>query len=106
MIKRLVVAAVLAISIGAVIALPAAAQEPSGTATTEVEGLFQNGYALVDARLVYESDNRRYTIGLYANNIFDVAYKTDGQEFSSIGSIRTAYYGAPRQLMIRAGVRF
>ncbi len=74
--------------------------------TQEVTGLFQDGYALVDARLVYESDNRRYTIGLYASNIFDVAYKTDGQDFSSIGSIRTVYYGAPRQLMVRAGVRF
>jgi iron complex outermembrane receptor protein len=74
--------------------------------TNEVLGLFQDGYALVDARIVYETDNRRYTIGVYANNLFDVAYKTDGQEFSSIGSIRTAYYGAPRTVMVRAGVRF
>ena len=74
--------------------------------TNPVTGLFQDGYALVDARLVYETANRRWNIGLYANNIFDKAYKTDGQEFSSIGSIRTVYYGAPRQLMIRAGVRF
>ena len=69
-------------------------------------GLFQNGYALVDARIVYETANRRYNIGVYANNLIDEAYKTDGQEFSSIGSIRTVYYGAPRTFMVRAGVRF
>jgi iron complex outermembrane receptor protein len=74
--------------------------------TTRVEGLFQRGYALVDARLVYETQNRRYTLGVYANNILNQTYKTDGQEFSSIGSIRTAYYGAPRTLFVRAGVRF
>jgi iron complex outermembrane receptor protein len=74
--------------------------------TNEVAGLFQEGYALVDARLVYESEGRRWNIGLYANNVFDQLYKTDGQDFSNIGSIRTVYYGAPRTLMVRAGVRF
>jgi iron complex outermembrane recepter protein len=74
--------------------------------TTRVDGLFQPGYWLTDARLVWESTGRRYTIGLYANNIFNTTYKTDGQEFSSVGSIRTAYYGAPRTLMVRAGIRF
>lgn len=74
--------------------------------TNEVAGLFQGGYALVDARLVYESEGRRWNIGLYANNIFDQLYKTDGQDFSNIGSIRTVYYGAPRTLMVRAGIRF
>ena len=38
--------------------------------------------------------------------LFDQTYKTDGQEFSSIGSIRTVYYGAPRTFMVRAGVHF
>ncbi|HYD14534.1 MAG TPA: TonB-dependent receptor [Allosphingosinicella sp.] len=74
--------------------------------TNPVTGLFQDGYALVDARLVYETANRRWNIGLYANNIFDKAYKTDGQDFSSIGSIRTVYYGAPQTIYVRAGIRF
>jgi iron complex outermembrane receptor protein len=74
--------------------------------TNPVTGLFQEGYALVDARLVYESPERRWTVGVYVNNIFDRAYKTDGQDFSSIGSIRTVYYGAPRTAYIRAGFRF
>jgi iron complex outermembrane receptor protein len=74
--------------------------------TTRVDGLFQNGYFLFDARVVWESANRRYTLGVYGNNIFDQTYKTDGQDFSSIGSIRTVYYGAPRTVMVRAGIRF
>jgi len=74
--------------------------------TTRINGLFQSGYALFDARLVYETQDRRYSIGVYANNLFDQHYKTDGQEFSSIGSIRTVYYGAPRTFFVRAGVHF
>ena len=74
--------------------------------TTPVAGLFQGDYALVDARVVYESANRRWNIGVYGNNLFDVAYKTDGQDFSTIGSIRTVYYGAPQTFYVRAGVRF
>jgi len=74
--------------------------------TTPVDGLFQEGFGLFDARIVYESPDRRWNLGVYGQNLFDVAYKTDGQEFSSIGSIRTAYYGAPRTLMVRGGIRF
>jgi iron complex outermembrane receptor protein len=74
--------------------------------TTRIDGLYQDGYALFDARIVYETADRHYTIGLYGQNIFDETYKTDGQDFSSIGSIRTAYYGAPRTFMVRAGIRF
>ena len=74
--------------------------------TTRVDGLYQDGYALVDARVVYESAGRRWNIGVYANNLFDQLYKTDGQEFSNIGSIRTVYYGAPRTFFVRAGIRF
>jgi iron complex outermembrane recepter protein len=73
---------------------------------TRLEGLFQEGYWLGDARVVWENPTRTYHVGLYVQNIFDTAYKTDAQEFSSIGSIRTAYYGAPRTWYIRAGVRF
>lgn len=73
---------------------------------TEIEGLFEDGYGLVDARMVYENPSRRWNIGIYGNNLLNEVYKTDGQEFSSIGSIRTAYYGAPRTVFVRAGFRF
>jgi len=74
--------------------------------TNRVDGLFQEGYTLVDARIVYESAERRWNIGVYAQNVFDQLYKTDGQDFSNIGSIRTVYYGAPRTVFVRAGFRF
>ncbi len=33
-------------------------------------------------------------------------YKTDGQEFSSVGNIQTVYYGDPRTWNVTVGVRF
>ena len=50
--------------------------------------------------------DRRFSIGLYGQNITDEVYKTEGQEFSSIGSIRTAYYGAPATYYVRGTFRF
>ena len=45
-------------------------------------------------------------VGLYGNNLTDKAYKTDGQDFSNIGSIRTVYYGAPRTFTLRLTARY
>lgn len=74
--------------------------------TERIEGLYQEGFWMHDARIVWETADRRYGIGLYANNLTDKTYKTDGQEFSSIGSIRTAYYGAPRTFTVRLTGRY
>ena len=74
--------------------------------TTEVTGLFQDGYWTQDARIVYQTEGRGFSIGAYGSNLSDKAYKTDGQEFSSVGNIRTVYYGAPRTFTVRATVRY
>ena len=74
--------------------------------TAEIEGLFQQGYWLHDARIVWEDADKHFAVGLYGNNIADKRYKTDGQEFSSIGSIRTVYYGAPRTFTLRLTARY
>jgi iron complex outermembrane receptor protein len=74
--------------------------------TTEVAGLFQNAYWLHDARIVWEDASKRYSIGLYGQNLTNKHYKTDGQDFSSIGSIRTVYYGAPRTVLVRVTARY
>ena len=74
--------------------------------TNEVEGLFQNSYWLHDARIVWENPSKRLAIGLYGNNLTDKAYKTDAQEFSSVGEIRTVYYGAPRTFTLRLTARY
>ncbi|WP_429912851.1 TonB-dependent receptor [Glycocaulis sp.] len=62
----------------------------------EIEGLFQDAYWLYDANAVWTNRNGNYSIGLYGRNLSDEVYRTDGQDFSSVGNIRTVYYGAPR----------
>jgi iron complex outermembrane receptor protein len=74
--------------------------------TERIEGLFQKGYWLHDARIVLENASKKLSIGLYGQNLADKAYKTDGQDFSSIGSIRTVYYGAPRTFTLRLTGRY
>jgi iron complex outermembrane receptor protein len=74
--------------------------------TTEVEGLFQKGYWVHDARIVYESADKHWAVGVYGTNLSNRAYKTDAQEFSSVGAIRTVYYGAPRNVMVRLTARY
>jgi len=59
-------------------------------------GMFQDGYWLYDAQLVWENAQRNVSAGIYGKNLGDEVYKTDAQEFSSVGGIRTAYYGNPR----------
>ena len=49
---------------------------------------------------------KHFEVGLYGNNLFDKLYKTDGQEFSSIGNIRTVYFGAPRTVTLRLTARY
>jgi len=86
---------------------PAPGGTTSGTGTTtEVPGLFQNGYWLADARIVWEDLGKHLALGLYANNLFDNEYRTDAQEFSSVGSVRTVYYGAPRTFTLRFTARY
>ncbi len=72
----------------------------------EIDGLFQKGYWFHDARIVYETANKHFALGLYGNNLSDKAYKTDAQEFSSVGNIRTVYYGAPRTVTLRFTARY
>jgi iron complex outermembrane recepter protein len=74
--------------------------------TTPVEGLFQRAYWTYDARIVWEDSAKRFAIGVYGNNLTNKRYKTDAQEFSSVGNIRTVYYGAPRTVSLRLTARY
>jgi iron complex outermembrane receptor protein len=73
---------------------------------TEIDGLFQGNYWLADARVVWENRSKKLAVGLYGNNIFDKLYRTDAQEFSSIGNIRTVYFGAPRTVSVKLTARY
>ncbi len=73
---------------------------------TKIEGLFQDGYWVEDARIVWENSSKKLAFGLYGYNLTNKAYKTDAQEFSSVGGIRTVYYGAPRTITVRLTARY
>ncbi len=72
----------------------------------ELPGMFQDDYWTYDARVVWSDPASRYTVGLYGQNLSDKVYKTDAQEFSTVGGIRTAYYGAPRTWMLKVSARY
>ncbi len=87
----------------------------------------QKGFALLDANLVYNAPDKRWSIGLHGKNLTNKRYKTSGYTFVAIdpttGAILpgangqpvstlgpegtlTAFYGNPRQVFISAGVKF
>jgi len=57
--------------------------------------LFSGDYWLYDASLTWNV-NDIFSIALQGRNLSDEVYKTEGQEFSSVGGIRTVYFGAPQ----------
>lgn len=67
-------------------------------------GLRQGAYTLAGLYAGWDSADGRWELRTGVRNLTDEVYKTDGQEFSSIGGIQTAYYGAPRNYY--ASLRF
>jgi iron complex outermembrane receptor protein len=65
----------------------------------ELPGMFQDDYWLYDASATWRP-NDVLSIALVGRNLSDEVYKTDAQEFSSVGNIRTAYYGAPQTVAL------
>jgi iron complex outermembrane recepter protein len=61
----------------------------------ELPGMFQDEYWLYDANVTWRPTDI-LSVALVGRNLSDEVYRTDAQEFSSVGNIRTAYYGAPR----------
>ena len=87
----------------------------------------QDGYALLDASIVYTAPGGRWNVGLYGKNLFDKQYKTSGYTFivadpvtgaailganglpqASLGTegTLTAFYGNPRQVFATVGFKF
>jgi len=67
-------------------------------------GLRQGAYTLAGLFGVWDSVDGRWQLRAGVRNLTDEVYKTDGQEFSSIGGIQTAYFGMPRNYY--ASVRY
>lgn len=66
--------------------------------------LKQDSYSLIGLFGIYDSANDRWQLRAGVRNLSDKLYKTDAQEFSSVGNIQTAYYGWPRHYY--AAVRY
>jgi len=81
--------------------------------------LDQDGFVLVDASLVYTTDDGRYSLGLHGKNLFDKEYIVAGYNFVAGGvggapfiptlgreGTLTAFYGDPRRIYVTAQVNF
>jgi iron complex outermembrane receptor protein len=65
------------------------------TTRAQYPGMWQGAYWVEDLQLVWDSPDRRYSVGIYGKNIGDTVYKNDAQNFITVGHILTAYYGDP-----------
>ncbi|MEO6228398.1 MAG: TonB-dependent receptor [Thermomonas sp.] len=70
------------------------------------ENLTQGAYTLLGAYGVWDSPEYKWQVRAGVRNLTDETYKTEGQEFSSVGNIQTAYYGLPRNMYISARYNF
>jgi iron complex outermembrane receptor protein len=87
----------------------------------------QNGYALLDANIIWTSRGGRWEFGLHGKNLANVHYKTSGYTFMAVNpttgeplhapngnlisatgreGVLTAFYGNPRQIFLSAAVKF
>ncbi len=69
-------------------------------------GLTEDGYTLGNLYAQLDLMNGRYYLRGQVKNVTGSLYKTDGQEFSSVGNIQTVYYGDPRVWNVTVGARF
>jgi iron complex outermembrane recepter protein len=78
--------------------------------------LDQDGFVLVDASVVYTSDDGRYSLGVHGKNLFDKEYIVAGYNFvagtgpfvPTLGreGTLTGFYGDPRRVYVTAQVNF
>lgn len=70
------------------------------------EVLSQGAYTVYGAFGVWDSPRYTWQVRAGVRNLTDEVYKTEGQEFASVGNIQTAYYGLPRNWYISARYNF
>jgi iron complex outermembrane recepter protein len=69
-------------------------------------GMWQDDYWLYDASVTWRDESEKFSAAIVGRNLSDEVYRTDAQEFSSVGGIRTAYYGAPRTFSLVLSARY
>jgi iron complex outermembrane receptor protein len=70
------------------------------------ENLSQGAYTLLGIYGVWDSPEYAWQVRAGVRNLTDETYKTEGQEFSSVGNIQTAYYGMPRNYYVSVRYNF
>lgn len=65
----------------------------------------QSGYAVVAANLIWDSPDERYSVRLFANNLFNRAYWESMLAVDGFGTLEGTY-GAPRQVGVELKARF
>ncbi len=68
--------------------------------------LSQDAYTLVGVYGVWDSPQMAWQVRAGVRNLTDKQYKTEGQEFASVGNIQTAYYGLPRNWYVSLRYNF
>ena len=68
--------------------------------------LSQGAYTLVGLFGVWDSPQYSWQARAGVRNLTDENYKTEGQEFASVGNIQTAYYGMPRNWYVSLRYNF
>ncbi len=81
--------------------------------------LDQDGFVLVDASIVYTTDDGRYSFGLHGKNLFDKEYVVAGYNFVAGGvngapfvptlgreGTLTGFYGDPRRIFVTGQINF
>lgn len=69
-------------------------------------GLVQQPYTMTGLFGVFDSPSGDWEFRAGVRNLGNKVYKTDAQEFSSVGNIQTAYYGKPRNWYASARYNF
>lgn len=70
------------------------------------EVVSQDAYTLVGLYSVWDSPGYDWQVRAGVRNLTDKVYKVEGQEFSSVGNIQTAYYGWERNWYVSLRYNF
>lgn len=68
--------------------------------------LTEDSYWVIDALISWVSEDQRWTVSGGIKNLADEVYRVEGQEFSSVGGIQTAYYGHPQTWTLSVDYRY
>jgi iron complex outermembrane receptor protein len=71
-----------------------------------VAALTEDSYWLVNAFAAWTSADTHWNVTAGVRNATDELYRTEGQEFRSVGNIQTAYYGDPRTYSVSLNYRY